>query len=77
MFVHRSQKDIATFLEPFGSKRIPAILSPGYEPGLDDPKRASPLNKRAGAGATKMNAGILACGLEKIHRGGGLKLLFD
>ncbi|TAI99538.1 hypothetical protein DMA11_24885 [Marinilabiliaceae bacterium JC017] len=34
-------------------------------------------NKRAGVGTTKMNAGILACGLAKIHQGGGMKRLFD
>ncbi|TAI98131.1 hypothetical protein DMA11_24990, partial [Marinilabiliaceae bacterium JC017] len=39
--------------------------------------RSTRTNKRAGAGATKMNAGIPACGLGKIHRGGGQKRLFD
>ncbi|TAJ13933.1 hypothetical protein DMA11_07005 [Marinilabiliaceae bacterium JC017] len=36
--------------------------------------RAGPSNKRAGVGATKRNAGILACGLAKIHRGGFIQL---
>ncbi|TAJ13587.1 hypothetical protein DMA11_08485 [Marinilabiliaceae bacterium JC017] len=48
-----------------------------YEKGHDVGKRGSPSNKRAGVGATKMNAGILASGLAKIHQGGGLKHLFD
>ncbi|TAJ04361.1 hypothetical protein DMA11_23935, partial [Marinilabiliaceae bacterium JC017] len=45
-----------------------------YEKGHDVGKRGSQSNKRAGDGATKMNAGILACGLAKIHQGGGEKL---
>ncbi|TAJ15416.1 hypothetical protein DMA11_01910 [Marinilabiliaceae bacterium JC017] len=35
------------------------------------------LNKRAGIGATKRNAGIPDSGLAKIHQGGGWKRLFD
>ncbi|TAJ11713.1 hypothetical protein DMA11_15800 [Marinilabiliaceae bacterium JC017] len=42
-----------------------------YEKDHDVGKRAGQSNKRAGEGATKMNAGIPAGGSAKIHQGGG------